>query len=200
MKRIRKLFVLCIIALFAFTLVACADGGSGDVITKKEKTPTPTVDAPTPTAQSQNPDENTPTPQADPTPTAASENKYDKYGYIKKYTVGDDPNAGIYAIVVYFTELIPDKGTITYKYYNDESGVETAVCTFVINYEKGSNGLYEAQSFYNGELYLNYHKLEAMKTDLTFGANTRAKRCEMFLDADGKEEKIYEFFSEAANK
>lgn len=200
MKKNRKLFVLCIIALFAFALVACADGGSGDTISKKDKTPTPKAEEPTPTARSQNPDETTPAPQADPTPTAASENKYDPYGYIKKYSVGDDPNAGIYAIVVYFTDLIPDKGTITYKYYHDESGVETSVCTFVINYEKGTNGLYEATSYYNGELYLNYHKLEAMKTDLTFGAGTRAKRCEMFFEANGKEEKIYEFFSEAANK
>lgn len=202
MKRIRTIIAVCLVLLFAFALVACEEKQTTPISSeKKEKTPTPKADEPTPTTPAKTPEDPTPTPKAeDPKPTDKPAYQYDEYGYIKKYSMGDDAEQGIYAIVVTYSDLIPDKGTLTYLYYNDETGVETTVCTYTLTYEKDSNGKYEAHGYYNGQVDINYHQQAELKINITFGAMTRAKRCELFLEANGQKTKIYEFVSKKANK
>lgn len=200
MKKPRLIQVLLICLLASLTLVACGDNEPSTVSSKKkgenDNKPTLTV-APTgkenntPTQAQQTPDND----KITSTPAAQPSKNYDDFGYIAKYSIGDDESQGIYAIVITYSDKVPEKGTLTYKFYNDESGMETTVATYVVNYEKDSNGKFETREFLDGEVYINQHKKDEMKINITFGASIRAKRCELFLETNGKEVKVYEFKS-----
>lgn len=109
---------------------------------------------------------------------------------IKKLNGGAD-EVGIYSIVIYLNmDLVGEKGEIEMLYYSSETGIETQVNDFVIKYERDDYGTYEIQTFFDGEVYQNFHKQSEIKITNTFGAMTRADRVEIYYTPNGGQKEL----------
>lgn len=111
-------------------------------------------------------------------------------GIIKKLQIGAD-ETGIYGTVIELnTSLAGEKGEIEMLYYSSETGIETQVNDFVLQYERDANGTYEVHTFSDGEVYLNKHKQSEIKFTNEFGAMTRADRVEIYYTPDGGQKEL----------
>lgn len=104
---------------------------------------------------------------------------------------GAADEVGIYAIVIRMNmDLAGEKGEIEMLYYSSETGIETQVNDFVLQYERDANGTYEVHTFSDGEVYLNKHKQSEIKFTNEFGAMTRADRVEIYYTPDGGQKEL----------
>ena len=104
---------------------------------------------------------------------------------------GGADEVGIYAIVIRMNmDLAGEKGEIEMLYYSSETGIETQVNDFVLQYERDDYGTYEIQTFSDGEVYLNKHKQSEIKITNEFGAMTRADRVEIYYTPDGGQKEL----------
>lgn len=104
---------------------------------------------------------------------------------------GGADEVGIYAIVIRMNmDLAGEKGEIEMLYYSSETGIETQVNDFVLQYERDANGTYEVHTFSDGEVYLNLHKQSEIKFTNEFGATTRADRVEIYYTPDGGKKEL----------
>lgn len=103
----------------------------------------------------------------------------DEFGYIKKIQKASE-ESGIYSLILYFNDTVPDKGEIKVLFYSDETGFDTQVAIYQAQYER-SNGLYEIHTFLDNLVDVNYHGKDELKIPITFGATVRAKRAEIFF-------------------
>lgn len=103
--------------------------------------------------------------------------------------IGGADESGIYSIVITLSDSIADKGKVEMVYYGAEGSAQegAVVNTFVIDYSKNSDGTYEINTFYDGEVYMNLHKKESVKVNNTFGANVRAGSVIITYTPDGGE-------------
>lgn len=109
---------------------------------------------------------------------------------IKRLSGGAD-EVGIYSIVIYLNmDLVGEKGEIEMLYYSSETGIETQVNDLVIKYERDASGTYEVRSFYDGEVYQNFHKQSEIKFVNTFSATTRADRVDIYYTPDGGKKEL----------
>ncbi len=122
-----------------------------------------------------------------PLPTASA--KADS-GVIKKISGGAD-DVGIYSVVVRLTDEAADKGVLELVYHGAKGTPQenSVVNTFRIEYEKGTDGLFEIHTFFNGEVYQNYHKKEEVNVTNTFDALLRAGDVTISYTPDGGETK-----------
>lgn len=74
---------------------------------------------------------------------------------------------------------------------------DSVVCTFRIEYSKGSDGTFEIATFYDGEVYQNQHHATEVKVVNTFDAKLRAGNVVISYTPDGGE--TQEIFSADAN-
>ena len=112
---------------------------------------------------------------------------------IKKIICAAD-DKGIYSTVITLSDAAADKGVVE-MVYNGAPGTpqeNSVVCTFRIEYYKESSGTFEINTFYNGEVYQNYHHKENVKVNNTFGADVRAGSIVVSYTLDGGEtQEIY---------
>ena len=112
---------------------------------------------------------------------------------IKKIICAAD-DKGIYSTVITLSDAAADKGVVE-MVYNGAPGTpqeNSVVCTFRIEYYKESSGTFEINTFYNGEVYQNYHHKENVKVNNTFGADVRAGSIVVSYTSDGGEtQEIY---------
>ena len=112
---------------------------------------------------------------------------------IKKIICATD-DEGIYSTVITLSDAAADKGVVE-MVYSGASGTpqeNSVVCTFRIEYYKESAGTFEINTFYNGDVYQNYHHKENVKVDNTFNAGVRAGSIVISYTPDGGEtQEIY---------
>ncbi len=130
-----------------------------------------------------------PTQAAPDTTENSAKSEYDEYGYIKKISKACDEN-GIYSLIINFNNTIPANAEMKFLFYNDETGIETVVCTYQAMYERNADGIYETKCLYNGDIDVNYHNKTELKIPVTFSATVRAKRAEIYLVENGNEIKL----------
>lgn len=123
-------------------------------------------------------------------------------GIIEKFTGAAD-NTGIYATAITLSEKAADKGTVEMIYYGPKGSPQenSVVNTFRIEYYKEDAGTFEINTFYDGEVYQNYHHQTKVKVNNTFGAIVRAGNVTVFYTPDGGEKsEIYKVDAESFNK
>lgn len=128
-------------------------------------------------------------PESQPSETAP-ESKSD---IIEKITGAAD-DTGIYAVVITLSDNAADKGVIEMVYYGPKNSPQenSVVNTFRIEYYKEDAGTFEIHTFYDGEVYQNYHHKDKVKVDNTFGAAVRARNVIISYTPDGGEtQEIY---------
>ena len=111
----------------------------------------------------------------------------------KKITGAAD-ETGIYAIVITLSDKAAAKGKVEMVYMGAKGSAQEndVVNTFRIEYEKQSDGTFEVQTFFNGEVYLNYHKQTEVKVINEFGANIRARNVTVtYTSDDGTATEVY---------
>lgn len=94
---------------------------------------------------------------------------------IAKINGGAD-ETGIYSTVVRLTDQAADKGVVEMVYHGAKGSPQenSIVNTFRIEYYKESDGTFEIQTFFNGDVYQNLHHKDEVKVVNTFGATLRA--------------------------
>ena len=112
----------------------------------------------------------------------------DQTGVIKKITGAAD-ETGIYAIVITLSDKAADKGAVEMIYYGPKGSPEenSIVNTFRIEYEKNSDETFEIHTFYDGEVYQNFHGKSEVKVTHQFGATVRARCVIVSYAPDGEE-------------
>ena len=130
------------------------------------------------------------TEQRQETAPPASEESSD---VIQKILCAAD-DTGIYATVITLSDQAADQGVIE-MVYDGAAGTpqeNSVICTFRIEYEKESSGTFEIKTFYNGEVYQNYHHKENVKVDNTFGAGVRAGNIVVsYTPVGGEPQEVY---------
>lgn len=112
---------------------------------------------------------------------------------IKKISGASD-EAGIYSVSIELSDKAADKGTVEMVYYGSKGSPQknSVVNTFRIEYYKDANGLFEINTFFDGEVYANYHKQNKVKVVNGFSANLRARNVIISYTPDGGEtQEIY---------
>ncbi|MCQ2450871.1 MAG: hypothetical protein MJ080_02705 [Clostridia bacterium] len=94
---------------------------------------------------------------------------------IAKINGGAD-ETGIYSTVVRLTDQAADKGVVEMVYHGAKGSPQenSIVNTFRIEYYKESDGTFEIQTFFNGDVYQNLHHKDEVKVVNTFDATLRA--------------------------
>ncbi len=133
--------------------------------------PEPTHAAPAPS---------TAEPEPSPVPSEAPSSE------IAKINGGAD-EVGIYSIVLKLTDQAADKGVVEMVYYGAKGSPQedSIVNTFRIEYYKESEGTFEIQTFYDGEVYQNLHHKDEVKVVNTFNATLRAGNVIISYTPDG---------------
>lgn len=122
--------------------------------------------------------------EAESEPSAASSEA--PSDVIAKINGGAD-ETGIYSIVVRLTDQAADKGVVEMAYYGPKGSPQESsiVNTFRIEYYKESSGTFEIQTFFNGEVYQNFHHKDEVKVVNTFDATLRAGNVIISYTPDG---------------
>lgn len=104
---------------------------------------------------------------------------------------GGADEVGIYSVVVRLTDKAADKGTIEMVCYGSKGSPQenSIVNTFRIEYYKEESGTYEISTFFDGEVYQNYHHKDEVKVTNTFGATLRAGNVIISYTPDGGEKR-----------
>ena len=107
---------------------------------------------------------------------------------IAKINGGAD-DVGIYSVVVRLTDQAADKGVIEMVYCGSKDSPQenSIVNTFRIEYYKETSGTFEISTFFNGEVYQNYHHKDEVKVTNTFDATLRAGNVTITYTPDGGE-------------
>lgn len=185
-KTLRLLITFALLA----SLAACGETGNTSVSSAS------TPNSPASTLASVTAEPTVEPTQAAPDPTAVvSGGEYDEFGYIKKAAKACD-EGGIYSLTLTFNNTIPAIGEVKFLFYNDESGVETVVCTYQAMYERSADGIYETKCLYNSDVDVNYHGKTELKIPVSFGATVRGKRAEVYLIENGNETKLADFVTD----
>lgn len=105
---------------------------------------------------------------------------------IAKINGGAD-EVGIYAVVVRLTDQAADKGVIEMVYHGAKGSPQenSVVNTFRIEYYKESAGTFEINTFFDGEVYQNFHHKDEVKVTNEFGATLRAGNVIISYTPDG---------------
>ncbi|MBQ0126236.1 MAG: hypothetical protein KBS59_07955 [Clostridiales bacterium] len=112
---------------------------------------------------------------------------------IEKITGAADEK-GIYAIVLTLSDKAADIGVVEMIYYgiNGSPQENSVVNTFRIEYYKEDAGTYEVRTFFDGEVYQNYHHQSKVKVNNTFGASIRAGKVIIsYMPEGGEMTEIY---------
>lgn len=114
--------------------------------------------------------------------------KSSENGIIEKINCAAD-ETGIYTTVIALNDKAADKGTVEMVYCGPKGTPQenSVVNTFRIEYYKTDAGTFEIHTFYDGEVYQNYHNQAKVKITNTFGATVRAGNVTVFYTPDGKE-------------
>ena len=190
-------------AVICMLLFASCGGDPAKVSPEPSPSPTGTVaenTPPTPASSSTDPEpaDNSPAPSTDPEPTdnspASAEEEPEPSAApsetpgngIAKINGGAD-EVGIYSIVLKLTDQAADKGVVEMVYYGAKGSPQedSIVNTFRIEYYKESEGTFEIQTFYDGEVYQNLHHKDEVKVVNTFGATLRAGSVIITYTPDG---------------
>lgn len=118
---------------------------------------------------------------------------------IEKITVAVD-ETGIYATVITLSDKAADKGVVEMIYGGVKGSPQenSVVNTFRIEYYKEDAGTFEIKTFYDGEVYQNFHHQTKVKVNNTFGAAVRAGNITIFYTPDGGEKtEIYKADAES---
>ena len=114
-------------------------------------------------------------------------------GIIKKITGASDEN-GIYTIVITLNDNISEKGIVEMVYYGAKGTPQenSVVNTFRIEYYKDTTGKYEISTFFDGDVYQNYHQKDEVNVNNTFSASLRAGKVVISYTPEGGEtQEIY---------
>lgn len=132
-------------------------------------------------------------------PEEPTEEKPSENNQIVKITGAADKE-GIYTIVVTLKEGAAPKGVIELTYYGAKGTPQEndVVNRFRIEYYQKESGKYEASTYYDGNLYSNYHDKDQLKVNNTFGATLRAGLVVITYTPDGGE--TIEIYKAEANE